>query len=108
MLRKIFPHVTIVLCNMYIVFYCIDRVNSAMSFIDNSITKALLLVLCVLSIVNSIFLIGDNRNKVRRENRKHASVKPQPVQRYDQKQHPSTRSTSFYSSAPRRTSRFGS
>lgn len=64
MLRKILPHVSIVLCNMYLVFFCIDRVNSAMSFIDNNITKALLLVLCIISTVNSAFLILDQRRKI--------------------------------------------
>lgn len=64
MLRKILPHVSIVLCNMYLVFYCIDRVNSAMAFINNNITKALLVVLCIISTVNSAFLIMDQRRKI--------------------------------------------
>ena len=63
MLRKILPHVSIVLCNMYIGFYLIDRVNSAMAFINNDITKALLLILCVVSTVNASFLIQDERRK---------------------------------------------
>lgn len=105
MLRKIFPHVTIVLCNMYIVFYCIDRVNSAMSFIDNSITKALLLILSLLSIVNAIFLIRDERRKVTRNSRRHPAGIPQsrPV---NPRSYPGT-PTSRPVNAPRRTSRFG-
>ena len=62
-LRKILPHVAIVLCNMYIVFFLIDRVNTAMQFINNSITKALLLILCVISTINSSFLIRDERRR---------------------------------------------
>ena len=63
MLRKILPHATIVLCNMYFVFFLIDRVNSAMQFIDNDITKALLLVMCIFSIFNAALLIRDNRRR---------------------------------------------
>lgn len=63
MLRKIFPHIAIVLCNMYLVFYAIDRVNSAMAFINNSITKLLLVVLCIISTVNAAFLIRDQRRQ---------------------------------------------
>lgn len=63
MFRKIFPHAAIVLSAMYVVFFHIDRVNSAMAFIDNGITKALLYVLCVLSAVNAIVIIRDDRKK---------------------------------------------
>ena len=74
MLRKILPHVSIVLCNMYIVFYLIDRVNSAMAFINNSLTKALLLVLCVISTINASYLILDERRKTVARNRRRAEA----------------------------------
>lgn len=64
MIRKILPHVSIVLCNMYIVFFFIDKVNSAMTFINNDLTKALLLVLCIISTINSAFLIYDQRKRI--------------------------------------------
>ena len=64
MLRKILPHVSIVLSNMYIVFFLIDRVNSAMSFINNDLTKWLLVFSSLVSIVNAIFLIHDERRRV--------------------------------------------
>lgn len=51
---------------MYFVFFFIDRVNSAMAFIDNDITKALLFVLCVISIIESVLLIRDDRRRTRR------------------------------------------
>ena len=66
MLRKLLPHITIVMCLMYVVFFCIDRVNSAMAFIDNEITKWLLLALCLISIVDALWLIADERRKARR------------------------------------------
>ena len=64
MLRKLLPHVAIVLSNMYLVFFAIDRVNSAMSFINNNITKILLVVLCIISTINAAFLILDQRRKI--------------------------------------------
>ena len=56
MLRRIkglLPHAAILICNMYIVFYLIDRVNKAMNFIDNGLTKGLLLVLCLIALYNA-------------------------------------------------------
>lgn len=67
MLRRILPHVAIVLSNMYIVFYLIDRVNSAMSFIDNKLTKALLVLLSLVSTFNAALLIRDAQKRAARE-----------------------------------------
>ena len=44
-LRAMLPHAAILIANMYIVFFLIDRVNSAMNFIDNGLTKGLLLAM---------------------------------------------------------------
>lgn len=58
---KMLAHAAIVISLMYFVFFFIDRVNSAMEFINNDITKVLLFILCVLSICNSIRLIALER-----------------------------------------------
>ena len=97
MLRKILPHVSIVMCNMYIVFYLIDRVNSAMSFINNSITKALLLIMCIISIVNSVYLIRDERRRIAARNRRRAAVSRAPEHR------PATRAAAPVRNEPVRT-----
>ena len=81
MLRKIIPHATIVLCNMYVVFYLIDQVNPAMEFITNNITKFLLLVMCILSTVNAALMIYDQRRRRKAMNhtrRSAAPAKPYP------------------------------
>ena len=78
MLRKVLPHAAILLSNMYIVFYLIDRVNSAMCFIDNRITKAMLVLLAVISTVNASFLILDERRKIARNERRRAQPRPAP------------------------------
>lgn len=74
LLRKILPHAAIVLGGMYVVFYCIDRVNTAMGFINNDITKALLLVFCIIGGVNACVIISDDRKRARRKAKRRRSV----------------------------------
>lgn len=61
MLKKVLPHLCIVISVMMLVFYSIDRVNSAMNFIDNDIFKTLLVIYSILVIASSVYLIADNR-----------------------------------------------
>lgn len=81
MLRKLLPHAAIILSAMYFVFFFIDRVNSAMAFIDNDITKGLLFALCVISVINSVLLIRDDRRRARR-----AMQRSQPRNAYSTRQ----------------------
>lgn len=52
-LLRLLPHVAMLICNMYVVFFLIDRVNPAMNFIDNGLTKGLLLILCAVALYNA-------------------------------------------------------
>ena len=61
MLRKILPHICVVISFMMLTLYVIDRVNSAMNFIDNDIFKTLLLIYCLAVIPTAILMIADNR-----------------------------------------------
>ncbi len=70
MLRKLLCHGSIVISVMYFVFFGIDRVNTAMCFIDNEITKVLLVVLGVFSIINACILIHEDRVRERRRQRR--------------------------------------
>jgi len=70
MLSKLFAHGAIIISGMYAVFFFIDRVNPAMGFIDNDITKPLLLALSVLSIINAIYVIAEERRRLRRKIRR--------------------------------------
>ena len=63
MLKKILPHLCIIISLMMLTFFVIDQFNSAMAFINNDITKWLLAVYCVLVIATSIYLIADNRRR---------------------------------------------
>lgn len=56
-LERLLPHAAILICNMYVVFFLIDRVNPAMNFIDNRLTKGLLLVMCVVALANGYRLL---------------------------------------------------
>lgn len=63
--RKLIPHLTIICGMMYVVFFVIDRVNPSMNFIDNDLTKFLLLFMSLITIVNSILLISSMRREQR-------------------------------------------
>lgn len=78
MLRRFLPHIAIILSGMYFVFYGIDRVNSAMAFIDNEITKGLLVVLGLISVVNALFLIRDNRARERKRQARLRKAQEEP------------------------------
>lgn len=75
MLRKLLPHGAIIISGMYLVFFLIDRVNSAMAFINNDITKWLLLVLCAISVFNACLLIHDERRRVRQQQARAAEAR---------------------------------
>ncbi len=78
MFRRFLPHIAIILSGMYFVFYGIDRVNSAMAFIDNEITKGLLVVLGLISVVNALFLIRDNRARERKRQARLRKAQEEP------------------------------
>lgn len=61
MLRRVLPHICIIISFMMLTFYVIDKVNHAMNFIDNDLFKNLLLVFCIAVIATSVLLIADNR-----------------------------------------------
>ena len=65
-LKKLLPHLEIILAGMILVLCVIDRFNSAMAFIDNDITKTLLMILCILSIIVACMLISAQRARERR------------------------------------------
>lgn len=67
MFRKVLPHVAIIISCMYFVFFFIDRVNPMMNFIDNDMTKFLLVALGVTSICNAIVIVHDDRRRTRRQ-----------------------------------------
>lgn len=61
--RDIIPHISIVLSMMLVLFFILDKFNSAMAFINNNITKTLLVILCACSFINAIALIAQHRKQ---------------------------------------------
>lgn len=57
LLEKLLPHFLIVLAGMFLTFFIIDKYNNAMEFINNDISKALILVWCVISFICAAAMI---------------------------------------------------
>ena len=58
------PHLCIILSCMMLTFLVIDHYNSAMVFINNEITKGIMFVLAILTVINAIMLIVRQRRDV--------------------------------------------
>ena len=69
-MRKLLPHATIIIAAMYLVFFVIDRFNEPMAFVNNRMTKDLLLAMCAMSVVNAVALIRYDRKEARRRRKK--------------------------------------
>lgn len=59
-------HITIVFSGMFLVFFCIDRFNPAMGFIDSDISKWTLLAFCLASLSSSIVSVSSIRKVLRK------------------------------------------
>lgn len=64
------PHVIIIISGMIFVLLIIDGVNSAMNFINNPQTKALMYILCTLSFLQSLFMASAFRRAERKKLKK--------------------------------------
>ena len=74
-MKKILNHSAIILSLFYLTLFVIDKINSAMQFIENDITKAIILVLAAVSTVNAIIAISADRKKRKRQLAKEAAKK---------------------------------
>lgn len=57
--RKVLPHVTVILSLMFAVFLILDQFNPMMNFIDNDISRWLLAALCAAGLAQSILTYKD-------------------------------------------------
>ena len=64
-IRTLLPHAVVVLSGLFIILSIADRFNPTMNFINNDISKALLLLFALVSIANSCFVIHQNRKQFR-------------------------------------------
>ena len=60
MIRKILPHILIVLSVVLLVFLVIDQINSAMVFINNQGTKIIMFVQTFIALALAVLYIGDS------------------------------------------------
>ena len=88
-IRKILPHLLIILGGMFLTFTVLNHFNDAMNFINNEISITLLFVWAILSLVAGGIAVADNirsGNKVdkvkRTDNAGEQATKPTGAQRY--------------------------
>ncbi len=62
-IKKILPHISIILAGMMLTFVIIDNFNNARGLVNNDATKALLLIFTIISIVVSVMLIRRQRRE---------------------------------------------
>lgn len=60
------PHVNVTLATVLLVLFVTDRFNSSMRFINNDITKWMLCVFCVTSLIQAIVYAYSRRKAIRK------------------------------------------
>ena len=73
-IRKILSHLVVILGGMFLTFFCIDRVNTAMAFIDNEISKWLLFFFSLLALALAIITLVTIRRRELRDRIKDEST----------------------------------
>lgn len=63
MIKRVIPHISVILSGMLIVFFIIDRFNPKMGFMDNEGTKILTFILSISSITTSVLLAACQRRE---------------------------------------------
>lgn len=80
-IKRVLPHLTIILSLMLLTFFVIDRVNSAMAFMTSEMSKWLFMAIAVCAIFTSIFAIGgqwrEDAREAKRELKQQAKAQKQ-------------------------------
>lgn len=61
MIKKLIPHICVILSVMLLTFYVLDRYNPGMNFVGNNFFKTLLLLNVIAAIITAFFQITSNR-----------------------------------------------
>jgi sorbitol-specific phosphotransferase system component IIC len=71
MIKKLLPHATFILAELFIALNIIDSYNPAMGFLTGGVSKALLAVFCVIAMLCALVqIIGERRlSRMRQEDR---------------------------------------
>lgn len=59
-LKKILPHLNIIIVVVLVVLLIVDICNPFMEFVNNDITKGFVWFLCALAIVNAVVMLWEN------------------------------------------------
>lgn len=69
-MKTLTGHGAIILTLMYIALLIADHYNPTMDFINNSVTKGLILLLCLFSVYNAVVVVSRERARARRREEK--------------------------------------
>ncbi len=62
-IQRLLPHLTLILSLALLTFYVIDLFNESMAFLNNTITKAMVGVTALLTVIHSVLsILNQNRN----------------------------------------------
>ncbi len=85
-MKTLAGHGSIVLTLMYVTLLIVDHYNPTMDFINNNVTKALLLVLSLFAVYDAVLVLSRERARVRRREQKRREAlrtkKPAAGRRY--------------------------
>jgi hypothetical protein len=69
-MKTLAGHGSIILTLMFVTLLIVDRYNPTMDFINNNVTKALILLLCLFSVYDAVLVLSGARARVRRREEK--------------------------------------
>lgn len=80
-MKKIFPHLTIILALMTLTFFVIEQFNAMMAFMTSRLSQCVFAALAVLAIITSIRLIKADWDADRRARERQARIDRQAMRR---------------------------
>jgi len=80
-MKKVFPHITLILSLMLLVLFVIERMNSMMGFMTSVLSQWVFAALAVSAIVTSILLIIEDFREERRKQERRARMERQRKRR---------------------------
>lgn len=85
-MKKIFPHLTIILALMTLTFFVIEQFNAMMAFMTSRLSQCVFAALAVLAIITSIRLIKADWDADRRARERQARIDRQAMRRLMQEE----------------------
>lgn len=80
-MKKIFPHLTIILALMTLTFFVIEQFNAMMAFMTSRLSQCVFAALAVAAIITSVRLIKADWDAERRARERQARIDRQAMRR---------------------------